>query len=94
MVPVGISVGENHFVTETAHHVALREILLQPSEWYKAFSHLYSTRFSNDKKAAVICFGSERCVPPTIAQKLDSQLIYDSGIDFSVSPILLTPRGE
>ena len=68
------------------HEMALREILVQPSEWLKTFHLLYSTQLSTSG-ASVLLFGPERCVPPTVARKLGPQLVSISDINISTSPL-------
>ena len=72
--------------TSSLHKIALREILLEPSDWYSKFSLTYSSHLTAGG-AIVICFGPERCVPPTIARKLGSQLLQISDMDLSTSPL-------
>jgi 3-oxoacyl-(acyl-carrier-protein) synthase len=67
------------------HELTLREILVQPSKWLKTFSLLYSSQLSTG--VSVLLFGPERCVPPTVARELGSQLVSISDIDLSSSPL-------
>jgi 3-oxoacyl-(acyl-carrier-protein) synthase len=71
--------------TGALHELALREILVQPSQWLKTFSLLYSSQLSTG--ASVLLFGPERCVPPTVSRKLGSQLVSISDIDLKSSPL-------
>ncbi|KAI0409011.1 citrinin polyketide synthase [Xylaria palmicola] len=59
------------------HEAALKEILLKTSDWMRTFST--GDAVSPDK--TVICFGSERCVPPTIRRKHGSQIVYAADVD-------------
>ncbi|RDW63803.1 conidial yellow pigment biosynthesis polyketide synthase [Coleophoma cylindrospora] len=80
----------SEYVTNSSslHEIALREILVQPSQWLQTFNLLYSSHMSSGG-ATVILFGPERCVPPTVARKLGSQLISVSDMELSNS---LIPR--
>lgn len=75
------------------HEVALREILLYPSKWVQTFSGLYSSHLTADE-SKVVCFGPERCVPPTIARKLGSRVIHASDINLSSSDLPGTLLGK
>lgn len=79
--------------TGSLHEMALQEILLEPSDWVKTFGAIYSSQLSRDD-ARVICFGPERCVPPSIARKLGSRLVHISEIDLLTSPLLSTLLGR
>ena len=68
------------------HQIALRAILLEHSQWYKAFNAIYSSQLTSSN-TSVICLGPERCVPPTIARKLGSQLTQVSDIDLTTSSL-------
>lgn len=72
--------GGQYITTGDLHVLALRAVLLEQAQWYKTVSITYSSRFSSTN-SSVICFGSERCIPPSIARKLGSRLIYASEID-------------
>lgn len=64
------------FVTQgKLHHVALRSILVEQSQWYQTFAAVNSSRLK-DKESRLICFGLERCVPPLLMRGLSPQLIH------------------
>lgn len=71
--------------TGSLHEMALREILLLPSDWIRTNGAIYASKLNTDD-ARVICFGPERCVPPTIARKLGSRLIQVADIDLATTP--------
>lgn len=76
--------------TGSLHDIALREILLKPAKWIETFGVLSASQFTTaDSKT--ICFGTERCVPQTVARKLGSRVIQISDIDLSSSEIHSTP---
>ena len=73
-----------YITTGKLHRIALRAILLEQSQWYKTFSLTHSSQ-SASKNASIVCFGPEHCIPPSIARKLGSQIIYVSDIDLLTS---------
>ena len=74
-----------HLSTGRLHEVALREILTRPTDWVKTFEVIYASHL-NIPESRVLCFGSERCIPPTIARKLGARLVYVFDLDlFSAS---------
>ncbi|KGO69364.1 Male sterility, NAD-binding [Penicillium expansum] len=84
LLPSRSSANGQYISTGKLHEVALRAILLEQSQWYKTCFIAYAARFII-KDAAVICFGSERFVSPTIARKLGLRLTYVSEIDLASS---------
>ncbi|KAJ5608144.1 type I iterative polyketide synthase [Penicillium hordei] len=68
------------------HENALQEILLKPSEWLKLFSLVQSSHIDAGG-ANFVCFGPERCVPPTMIKKLGPLLIHISDSDLSTSSL-------
>nr|UBX54556.1 poliketide synthase [Aspergillus sp.] len=72
--------------TGKLHELAIRAILLEQSQWYKTCRIAYTSSFIMDD-AAVVCFGPERSMPPTLARKLGPRLTYISEIDISSSPL-------
>lgn len=64
------------FVTRgQLHHEAIRSILIEPPEWYKTFCTLRNSSLTN-KNSTVICFGPERCVPPSMLRVLNQQAVH------------------
>jgi acyl transferase domain-containing protein/nucleoside-diphosphate-sugar epimerase/acyl carrier protein/SAM-dependent methyltransferase len=57
------------------HHAALRQILVDKSEWHQLFESVQETRLS-DKASLLLSFGPERPVPPSIMRVLSSQVIH------------------
>ncbi|KAI1394380.1 citrinin polyketide synthase [Hypoxylon trugodes] len=87
-----LETGGQYISTGSLHESALREILLKPSQWLSTFSLLYTSQLITDGN--VICFGPERCVPPTIARKLGSRLVHISDVDLTTSPVPGTLLGR
>ena len=64
------------FITQgKLHHIALRSILVEQSQWYQTFAAVYCSRL-NDKGSLLISFGLERCVPPLLMRNLSPQLVH------------------
>ncbi|KAJ6094205.1 polyketide synthase [Penicillium canescens] len=78
--------------TGRLHEIALHEILTRPTDWVKTFGAIYASHLSTPD-ARVLCFGSERCVPPTIARKLGARLVYVSDLDLSSASLPVTLVG-
>lgn len=81
-------------LTGSLHDIALREILLKPAKWIETFGVLSASQLTAaDSK--IICFGTERCVPPTVARKLGSRVTQvSSDVDLSSSKIPSTLLGK
>jgi hypothetical protein len=62
------------------HNIALRSILVEQSNWYAAFCAVNSSRLRG-KDSLVICFGSERCVPPSLLGTIGPQIVYMNNVD-------------
>ena len=66
------------------HHVALRSILVEQSNWYKTFSAVQTFKLSQ-QDSLVISFGLERCIPPTISRKLISRVIHVADLEGKIT---------
>ena len=76
------------------HHLALQSILVEQSQWYRTFSAVKSSRLDNIE-SSIICFGLERCVPPSLMRSLNPRLIHmnDIGeVNFRLLNNTLEPR--
>jgi hypothetical protein len=73
-LPSRSNTGGKYLTAGKLHEIALRSILVEHPQWYKTFSVAYSSHLLSSN-ASCVCFGTERCVPPTIARKLGSRLI-------------------
>jgi len=62
---------------DAPHRVIIQSMLIQQSNWYKAFNSLQDSVLANDD-SRLICFGPERCVPQTMMRKLGRHLIQAS----------------
>ncbi|EED22651.1 polyketide synthase, putative [Talaromyces stipitatus ATCC 10500] len=65
------------------HHAALRQILVDKSEWYQLFESVQEARLS-DKDSLLLSFGPERPVPPSIMRVLSSQVIHIADVNEKV----------
>ncbi len=74
VLPARSSCGGDFITQGKLHHIALRSILVEQSQWYQTFAAVHSSRL-NDKESLLICFGLERCVPPLLMRGLSQQLI-------------------
>lgn len=75
------------------HDVALREILLKPAKWIETFGIPNASQWIADA-SKILCFGTERCVPPTVARKLGSRVVQISDVALSSSKISSTLLGK
>jgi hypothetical protein len=72
-----------HAMTDRLHTIALHAILTEKSEWLRLFGTTFASHTTTDAK--VVIFGTERCIPPTIARKLGPRLFQISEIKSSTS---------
>ncbi|KAE8146578.1 hypothetical protein BDV25DRAFT_143578 [Aspergillus avenaceus] len=73
VVPIRSNDG-SYITAGKLHHFALRSILVEQSQWYQAFSAIRDSGL--DKKATVVGFGPERCVPPSLLRSVSQQVVY------------------
>lgn len=70
------SISGGDFITQgKLHHIALRSILVEQSQWYHTFAAVHSSRLT-DKRSRLISFGLERCVPPSLMSGLGPQITH------------------
>ncbi|KAJ5641292.1 hypothetical protein N7490_005292 [Penicillium lividum] len=70
------SLSGGELITEgKLHHIALRAILVEKSQWGETFDNMLRSSLVN-KKSLVVVFGSEKCVPPTAMPQVIGQVIY------------------
>lgn len=75
VLPTRSSSGGDFITQGKLHHIALRSILVEQSQWCQTFGAVHSSRMT-DKKSVLVCFGLERCVPPLFMPGLNPQLIH------------------
>ncbi|RDW86990.1 putative polyketide synthase [Aspergillus mulundensis] len=51
------------------HEIAVRSMLVQRCDWYDTFSAAYP---ETSDPPRVVCFGSEKCIPPSLARRMKS----------------------
>ncbi|KAL4976239.1 hypothetical protein BDW66DRAFT_151186 [Aspergillus desertorum] len=62
------------------HELAVRSMLVQHCDWYDVFTAAYT---ETPIPPRVVCFGSERCIPPTLAKqaaKIEGQSLQQSDV--------------
>jgi acyl transferase domain-containing protein/acyl carrier protein/nucleoside-diphosphate-sugar epimerase/SAM-dependent methyltransferase len=74
------------------HHVVLRSMLMEKSNWPRAFAALKLGALSHGD-ALLASFGPENCVPSSIVRKLGSRFIRVADFDLASDPSLLESRG-
>lgn len=53
---------------------------MEQSNWYRTFSAVNSSRLYNGE-SLVVCFGPERCVPPSFLRSMSAKVIYMIKVD-------------
>ncbi|KAF2729916.1 hypothetical protein EJ04DRAFT_587517 [Polyplosphaeria fusca] len=71
--------GQSSIANGPLHDMALKAILLEKSRWYATFAKVQATRLA-DKGSRVICFGPERCIPPSLLRGLGDQVLYPEDV--------------
>lgn len=90
-IPTRSNTGGDYISSGKLHHVVLRSMLLEQSNWYQAFIALQSSALMNDE-SLVVCFGPERCIPSSLMRSLGPRLIQAADLDL-MSANLLDPEG-
>jgi len=57
------------------HHIALREILLEPCQWCQTFESM-ATSSLEDQGSLLVMFGREKCIPPTLSRHFNEKVVY------------------
>ena len=57
------------------HHIALREILLEPCHWHQTFESMAASSLE-DKDSLLVIFGREKCIPPTLSRRINEKVVY------------------
>lgn len=64
------------FITEgKLHHIALREILLEPCHWHQTFERMVASSLE-DNDSLLVVFGREKCIPPTLSRHINEKAVY------------------
>lgn len=69
--------GSVAYTPGSLHEHAMRDILTYKSEWHKTFETAWASA-SDPSSCRVICFGPERCVPPSAMRKLGPRVLHVS----------------
>lgn len=67
--------------TGKMHHLALRAILVEQSNWYQTFAAVQSSLLNDNDDSLVVSFGPDRCVPPSLMRKLGTRLVHAADLD-------------
>ncbi|KAK0762039.1 hypothetical protein N5P37_004839 [Trichoderma harzianum] len=82
VLPTRANSGGHYIQSGKLHDIALRSILTDQSQWYQTLDIVYTSQLQSPD-SQVLCFGSERCLPPTIARKLDARLVHVADTNLS-----------
>ena len=76
------------------HHIALREILLEPCHWHQTFKSMAASSLK-DKDSLLVILGREKCIPPTLLRHTNEKVVYmDSWEDAMPRLAALTKPSE
>ncbi|KFA73892.1 hypothetical protein S40288_00920 [Stachybotrys chartarum IBT 40288] len=89
----GYTNGHSNGVATKTHRDALRTVLSEECNWYK---ECRSVLLEGDvqKNGSVVCFGADRCIPPSIVSQLGQRLVYASNLDLHSSTASPGSRGQ
>ena len=74
VIPI-FSTTSGELITEgKLHHIALREILLEPCHWHQTFESMAASSLE-DKDSLLVIFGREKCIPPTLSRHLNGKVV-------------------
>ncbi|MCJ1251634.1 hypothetical protein MMC30_008869 [Trapelia coarctata] len=84
VLPTRSNSGGDYITQGKLHHIALRSILVDQACWYQTFTAVQSSQLT-DTESLIVCFGLDRCVPPSLMRRLGQRLIQvaDLGNDTS-----------
>ncbi|KAL8993291.1 MAG: hypothetical protein Q9169_006452 [Polycauliona sp. 2 TL-2023] len=92
LVTSTFATSSGHMVTAgKLHHTALREILLEPCEWYRTFE---TTAISSlkDSDSLLVVFGQEKCVPPSTLRYINDKVVYMANQEDTLSRLATLSR--
>ncbi|KFY00088.1 hypothetical protein O988_03530 [Pseudogymnoascus sp. VKM F-3808] len=78
VLPTRSNTGGEYITNGKLHHIVLRAMLVEQSNWQVAFAALQASSLAPDTLIAT--FGSERCVPPSLVRKLGPRLVQVADI--------------
>lgn len=78
-VPTYSNSGKGPVTHGALHRIALESILLRRSNWYSTLEKVKATQISNHN-SRIVCFGPERCVPPSLLRGISDQVLYQEDL--------------
>ncbi|AEO68597.1 uncharacterized protein THITE_2079455 [Thermothielavioides terrestris NRRL 8126] len=73
--PAWSNAGTSAPLTSGALHAhALRAVLVERSEWHRSFESAWAASIPDSAGSRIICFGPERCIPPSAMRKLGGRV--------------------
>ena len=87
ILPIWGNGSKNPFESGRLSDIVIRAILTDQSKWFQTVDAAYAA----NPGAKVFSFGSERSLPPTIARKLDNNLIHVADTDVFDATSALSP---
>ena len=82
--PTRSNSGGDYIIHGKLHHIALRSLLVEQSDWYATFAEVHSSQLVDDH-SMVVFFGSDRCVPPTLKRRLGPKLLHAAELSGATS---------
>ncbi|KAK8108961.1 hypothetical protein PG984_014762 [Apiospora sp. TS-2023a] len=76
------------------HRFAVEAMLENPANWYQTFDGMLSGLEEAGSSTQIVCFGLDRCVPPTLAKKLGVRLIQAVDLATGSGPGTPSPGGN
>jgi acyl transferase domain-containing protein/nucleoside-diphosphate-sugar epimerase/SAM-dependent methyltransferase/acyl carrier protein len=86
-LPTRSNTGGGYISNDKLHHVVLRSMLTEQSNWHQAFNTMQSSVLTHDE-SLVICFGPERCLPSSLMRKLGPRFIQVADLDLLSTNLL------
>lgn len=80
VLPTRSNTGGDYISSGKLHHIVLRSILMEQSNWHQSFDALQSSALIRDE-SLVVCFGPERCIPSSLVRKLGPRMIQVADLD-------------
>lgn len=79
VIPIHSISGGDLITRGKLHRIALREILVEQSQWGQTFDAMSRSSLTS-KRSLLVSFGSERCVPPTAMPRVSGQVIHATNL--------------
>ncbi|KAF2204959.1 hypothetical protein GQ43DRAFT_95556 [Delitschia confertaspora ATCC 74209] len=83
VIPIHSLSGAEMITQGKLHYIALREILVEQSQWGQTFDAMSRSSLAN-KQSLLVSFGSEKCVPPTAMPRVGGKVIYMTNLHEAV----------